>query len=296
MTQTADTMSPGVVPPGVRIYAIGDIHGQYPLLQAMHRAIRRDAATGAADRVVVIHLGDYIDRGGRSSDVVELLSNDPLPDFETVYLRGNHEAFMLDYLDHGAYELWHVNGGLSTLRSYAADQQRIVIPDAHEQFVRNTHLYYQTDDFFFVHAGLKPNLPIAENLERYGEDVFLWERSHLKAPELAWEKTVVCGHTPRPEPVNRDRLIAIDTGCVYFTHPQMGRLTAVRPRLSAIPRHGGSYPRSGRRFAVCPLLPRPDRRSRPSSCPPWPRSCPSRPSPCPPPSRSPTCRGCGRSG
>ena len=135
---------------------------------------------------------------------------------------------MLDYLDHGNYQLWGMNGGTATLRSYTANGQPARIPDAHVQFVRETELYLDTPEFFFVHAGLRPELSVAENLAQCGEDTFLWERDHLDAPELRWEKTVVCGHTPRPEPLNRDRLIDIDTGCVYHLHPHMGRLTAVR--------------------------------------------------------------------
>ena len=81
---------------------------------------------------------------------------------------------------------------------------------------------------FFVHAGLKPHLTIEENLEQNDEKVFMWEREHLGSESFSWEKTVVCGHTPRPEPINRDKLILIDTGCVYHMQPGMGRLTAVR--------------------------------------------------------------------
>jgi serine/threonine protein phosphatase 1 len=69
---------------------------------------------------------------------------------------------------------------------------------------------------------------VEKNKQRFGEDVFLWERSHMEASTLKWEKTVVCGHTPQPDPVNRERLIAIDTGCVYNMHPGLGRLTAVQ--------------------------------------------------------------------
>jgi serine/threonine protein phosphatase 1 len=58
--------------------------------------------------------------------------------------------------------------------------------------------------------------------------VFLWERGHLEADAFAWEKPVVCGHTPRPDPINRDKLLMIDTGCVYHMQPGMGTLTAVR--------------------------------------------------------------------
>lgn len=201
--------------------AIGDIHGCARSLDAL-----LDCLDLAPDDHLVF-IGDYIDRGPDSNGVIARL----LKLAETqrcTFLRGNHETFMLDYFDYKESELWRLNGGLITMQSYLAENGRIEIPDTHVQFVRDTEIYFDTPDFFFVHAGLKPHLSIAENLERFGEDVFLWERSHFDAPELAWEKPVVCGHTPRPFPVNERKLIAIDTGCVYPMHPQLGRLTAVR--------------------------------------------------------------------
>lgn len=134
---------------------------------------------------------------------------------------------MLEYLDEGAYELWKINGGLTTLESYRTSDGPIDLPDDHVDFLRATALYHETEEFFFVHAGLKPHMTIEENLNRAGEDVFLWERGHLNAGRLNWEKPVVCGHTPHADPIDRDRLIMIDTGCVYHQHPHLGRLTAV---------------------------------------------------------------------
>lgn len=172
-------------------------------------------------------VGDYVDRGPNTKAVISRLLA-LAEEHQCTFLRGNHEALMLDYLDHGAYELWGMNGGVATLRSYSNGTLKPGIPDDHVAFIRQTRLHYDTPDFFFVHAGLRPHLTIAQNLEQFGENVFLWERSHLDADTLAWEKPVVCGHTPRPEPLNRDKLIDIDTGCVYHMHPQMGHLTAVR--------------------------------------------------------------------
>ncbi|ARA93953.1 MAG: serine/threonine protein phosphatase [Bacteroidetes bacterium] len=205
------------------LIAIGDIHG---CARTLDRLLER-LAPSADDHLVFV--GDYIDRGPDSNGVISRLL--ALRDqVRCTFLRGNHEALMLGYLDQGEYDLWHVNGGAATLDSYVTDSahRHVDIPTAHLDFIRSTALYADTPDFFFVHAGLKPHLSIAENLARYDEDVFLWERGHLQARELAWEKCVVCGHTPQPEPINRERLIAIDTGCVYHLHPQLGRLTAVR--------------------------------------------------------------------
>lgn len=203
------------------LIAIGDIHGCAKTLEALLDRL----APSPEDHLVFI--GDYIDRGPDSKGVIDHLL-ELRETHRCTFLRGNHEAFMLDYLDNGAFNLWSANGGVSTVRSYTSSRAELNIPDAHEAFVRDTKLYYETPDFFFVHAGLKPDLSIKENLSQSGEDVFLWERSHMRARRLKWEKPVVCGHTPQPEPINRDKLIAIDTGCVYHMHPGLGRLTAVR--------------------------------------------------------------------
>ncbi|NBC18235.1 MAG: serine/threonine protein phosphatase [Bacteroidetes bacterium] len=203
------------------LIAIGDIHGCAATLDAL--LDRLDVASD--DHLIFV--GDYIDRGPNSKAVIDRLL-DLRETTRCTFLRGNHEAFMLDYLDMDAFDLWRMNGGLATLQSYANGQRTIHIPDTHVDFVRQTDLYLDTPDFFFVHAGLRPDLTVQENKQQGSEEVFLWERSHLDAPTLAWEKTVVCGHTPRQRPVNRDKLINIDTGCVYHMHPNMGHLTAVR--------------------------------------------------------------------
>jgi len=202
------------------LYAIGDIHGCIGSLDVL-----LDRLNPSADDHLVF-VGDYVDRGPDSFAVIDRLLDlrDEVP---CTFLRGNHEAFMLGFLDYGDAHSWRMNGGVSTIESYR-QHGHDEIPDTHDTFLRDTELYYQTDDFFFVHAGLRPTRSIAENLEQHGEDVFLWERDHLEASTLPWEKPVVCGHTPQPEPINRDKLIAIDTGCVYHMHPNLGRLTAVR--------------------------------------------------------------------
>jgi len=144
------------------------------------------------------------------------------------FLRGNHEAMMLEYLETGDISLWAINGGLHTLRSYQGPDGEVAIPEAHIRFIRETLLFYQTPDFFFVHAGLDPDKTIVENLNLCSTYTFLWERRHLDAEHVAWEKPVVCGHTPQAEPINRDKLICIDTGCVYYEYSDLGKLTAVR--------------------------------------------------------------------
>ena len=205
------------------LIAIGDIHGCVGTLEAL---MGRLAPTDGDELVFV---GDYVDRGPDSKGVLDYL----IALAEThrcTFLRGNHEALMLEYFDEGVYDLWRVNGGVATLSSYAGPARHVHVPPTHLAFVRGTVLYHDTPEFFFVHAGLRAEMTIRENVRWCGPDVFLWERDHLEASdgEIAWEKPVVCGHTPRPRPINRPKLIGIDTGCVYHMHPEMGRLTAVR--------------------------------------------------------------------
>lgn len=203
------------------LIAIGDVHGCASTLDALIEEL----APTADDHLVFV--GDYVDRGPDSNGVIEQLFRYD-EQYNCTFLRGNHEALMLNYLDEGDFELWRMNGGLATLESYRVDSGMIEIPESHVDFIRETRLFYDHKDFFFVHAGLRPDLTVAENIVICDEHVFLWERSYLHARMLAWEKPVVCGHTPHARPINEEKLILIDTGCVYHAHPKMGRLTAVR--------------------------------------------------------------------
>lgn len=203
------------------LIAIGDIHGCARTLDHLLEVLT------PADSDHLVFVGDYVDRGPDSRGVIQRLL--ALRErYTCTFLRGNHEAMMLGYLDRGDFDLWRLNGGLETLYSYGGAGRPIDIPEAHVAFLHATELYLETADYFFVHAGLKPQYTIRENLLSFGEDVFLWERSHLAAERVAWEKPVVCGHTPRPEPIDRPHLVGIDTGCVYHRHADLGRLTAVR--------------------------------------------------------------------
>jgi len=206
------------------LIAIGDVHGCPGTLGVLLEAL----APKPDDHLVFI--GDYVDRGPDSRGVIERLlaleaaAQDGAGPACT-FLRGNHDQMMLDYIDHGEMDLWRVNGGLSTLDSYRAGG-RLDIPEAHVDFLRRTELFLDTPAFCFVHAGLRSDRSVAENLAEPDARVLLWHRDHLDADLAAWEKTVVCGHTPTPQPLNLPRLINIDTGAVYHRHPGFGKLTA----------------------------------------------------------------------
>lgn len=202
-----------------KFIAIGDIHGCYNSMVALLEKLEP-----YYDRQFVF-VGDYIDRGPASKKVVDYLLEFK-ENVECVFLRGNHEQMLLDALEYGERSMWMMNGGRATLQSYNGDKDTIILPDVHRQFYEQTRLYYDTEDYFFVHAGLSPAKTIADSIEDDSEvQEFLWERSHLNAFETPWEKTVVFGHTPRPKPIQKDKMIGIDTGCV-FDRVGYGKLTA----------------------------------------------------------------------
>lgn len=199
--------------------AIGDIHGCIRTLETLLKKIQNEGS-------VFVFLGDYIDRGPDPKGCIDVLRGFKRH-HTCVFLRGNHEAMLLNAIA-GDYRLWLSNGCHTTLKSYGTDLETLDIPAEHLDFIRSTRLYYETEDYFFVHAGLKPNMKIDEvkKMEN-NEDQFLWERSQFKSQDTVWEKTVIVGHTPVHQPVLRDKLIDIDTGCVY-DKMGYGNLSAIR--------------------------------------------------------------------
>ena len=108
-------------PENTRIYAVGDIHGRVDLLDNLHNLIKADSVHFQARRKVVIYLGDYIDRGPSSRELLDFLIGSPLLDFETVHIKGNHEDILLRFLDDSQIGPdWVTVGGDATLESYAA--------------------------------------------------------------------------------------------------------------------------------------------------------------------------------
>ena len=208
-------------------WAIGDVHGCARTLDALL------ARLGLRPEDEVVFVGDYVDRGPDSFGVIERVIRMQADGAagrgpRTVALRGNHDQMMLDYVDGtGHYELWRANGGLTTLDSYARaghDQ----IPEAHVAFLRATPLVHDTPEAVYVHAGLDPHRSVAEQIVTPDPDVVMWTRNHLNASLEAWEKPVVCGHTPVPEPLDEPHLIDVDTGAVFAgRRPDLGWLTAV---------------------------------------------------------------------
>lgn len=227
--------APPDAPPGSRIYAIGDIHGCLELLRDLHLLIHEDAYRHQAPRNVVVYLGDYIDRGRASRAVIDLLLREPLPGFELVHLRGNHEDTLLRFLeDVTVGPNWLLYGGAETLASYGVQSPVRIndtaafrraqtelaqrLPPAHLSFLRGLPLSHTEGDYLFVHAGLRPGVP----LETQQAEDLMWIRDEFLRSNADFGKIVVHGHTITETPdVQRNR-IGIDTGA-FAT----GRLTCL---------------------------------------------------------------------
>lgn len=200
--------------------AIGDIHGCKKSIEALWKTISIHKSAK------FIFVGDYIDRGPDSKGVIDFLIK-VQSERDCIFLRGNHEQMLLDAVDQDAMNHWLINGGETTLFSYGAELKVSNIPETHLNFIRNTKLYYNTEEYFFSHAGAPPNMSIEESIKLdEAHDYFLWGREHLNSFQTSWEKTVVFGHTPRAFPIRKPNMLGIDTGCVY-NEIGYAKLTAV---------------------------------------------------------------------
>ena len=216
-------LSPGYLSPSRRVYAIGDVHGCASRLNDLHDAILADLAVDPVAKPLLIHLGDYVDRGANSAGTVRRLAGGPvIPGVPMVCLRGNHEQMMLDALT-GARahtRLWLANGGEQTLQSWgvspSADVSRWREAVEREMpFLWSLPSFYRVDNYVFVHAGVRPGVDLA----RQSDQDLLWIREGfldwggVLFPE-ALDTAVVHGHTPTRAPEIAGLRIGIDTGAV----------------------------------------------------------------------------------
>jgi serine/threonine protein phosphatase 1 len=214
------------------IYAVGDIHGRLDLL--VHLLDRIQDEANPAFRNVLVFVGDYIDRGPDSREVVEHLSTLEMPDWQVVFLRGNHDETLLKFLDDPmVYRNWREYGGAETLLSYGVmppsfdDKEDFVtareeflrgFPASHLDFFRRLEDFHVEGDYMFVHAGVRPGVP----LEKQSASDLMWIRNEFLYSDKSFGKMIVHGHTPSERPVRRRNRIGIDTGA-FAT----GCLTAV---------------------------------------------------------------------
>jgi len=191
-----------------RYFAIGDIHGCLSPLERLMEEIR---PLVVPEEDALVFIGDYIDRGPESRQVVELILRIKEEFPNVICLKGNHEDMFLTWVLTGRdYELYLYNGGGTTIRSYLS-QGKFSLPEEHLRFFQSLPLYYETEDYIFVHAGLRPGVP----LEQQDPFDLFWIREEFIYSNYDFGKTVIFGHTPFRKPFVTDRKIGIDTGAVY---------------------------------------------------------------------------------
>lgn len=220
-------------PAGLRIYAIGDIHGRLDLLDGMLATIEADLGMRPAVKPVYVFLGDYIDRGPSSRETIDRLIRHGQTN-ECVFLKGNHELIAIKCLsDRSLFDQWLRLGGMETLNSYQIATHGVnngkrtvelqaafheALPQAHFRFFRDLQTSLALGDFFFAHAGVKPYVDLADQKE----SDLLWIREEFLSSNVDFGKIVVHGHTPVQEVEVGTNRINIDTGA-FAT----GRLTCL---------------------------------------------------------------------
>ena len=223
LQKSADAIVAPKIPDGQRVYCIGDIHGRADLLAQLHKMILSDAA-GYRGAKTILYLGDYIDRGEESRQVIETLLSQPFPDFAAIHLLGNHEQAMLDFmLVPEATASWLYFGGRETLHSYGivlahiptmrdiamlAGQLDRRLPNSHRAFLHDCTESWRCGSYYFVHAGIRPGVA----LDQQTLEDQLWIREEFLYSNANHGVIVVHGHSISQEVEQRNNRIGIDTG------------------------------------------------------------------------------------
>jgi serine/threonine protein phosphatase 1 len=225
-----DTASPAVTG-ARRIYAIGDIHGYDNLLEAMQQAIAADMEQHPAERALIIYLGDLIDRGPNSLKVVDMIIDyraNPPANAQVMCLRGNHDDWLIAFVDDaGVVSPWALKGGLETLTSYGLSKDDVLaavadpdlaealrqqflsaLPKRHKDFMLSLPFSHSDGDYFFAHAGVDPDRPLADQRR---EDL-TWIRDKFLLSRKNFGKVVVHGHSHRDAVESFPNRINVDTG------------------------------------------------------------------------------------
>ncbi|MDB5605174.1 MAG: Metallophosphoesterase [Bradyrhizobium sp.] len=225
------------LPAGLRIYAVGDIHGRLDLLDDLLSRIALDIASRPACSPVYVFLGDYVDRGSSSRETIDRLI-ELRKAKECVFLKGNHELIALKCLsDRALFDQWMRLGGMETLISYGVPPEALAsglasgkqiaelqaafhnaLPQGHLRFFRDLQGWFACGDFFFAHAGVRPNV----ELSHQKESDLLWIREEFLTSNDDFGKIIVHGHTPTLEVEVGPNRVNIDTGA-FAT----GRLTCL---------------------------------------------------------------------
>ena len=222
------------------VYVVGDIHGCHKELIHLQNKIEKDAKKRSGAKLL-IYLGDYVDRGPAVMDCIQSLIDFRPHDFSIIYLLGNHEQMLLDFLAEkkSSLYIWLGNGGLETLKSYGNKMdgyidetmelqydERIrdnflrLLPSSHKDFFHQLQLSYEWENYFFVHAGIDPDTP----LHKQKKNTLLWTRDpKFLDSKKQFEKIIVHGHTPGNSIIRKNNRICLDTG-VFFS----GKLSCIK--------------------------------------------------------------------
>jgi len=205
-----------------RIFFIGDIHGCSLTFKKM---ITKKIDLQKTDELYCV--GDYIDRGPDSKGVVDFILNLRAEGYNVHTVRGNHEQMMLDSMTSiNSYMLWMLNGGEKTLESFGVETARD-LPKIYRDFFHKTTLFFQTDSFIVVHAGL--NFNITDPLK--DKESMLWIRSFSPDERFLQGRLLIHGHTPRTKNYilsqKINSVVNIDGGCVFKNRQDMGNLFAL---------------------------------------------------------------------
>jgi len=220
--------------PGYRAYVVGDAHGRLDLLEQLLGSIEADIAERPSEKTLLVFLGDLIDRGPNSAEVIERLRTYRAPSVRAVFLLGNHEEVLLRVLDGDAALItqWRWFGGTECLKSYGVDPNglallddeaaleavRAAIPKEHADFIASFVDSCRFGDYLFVHAGIRPGVPVGEQ----AQSDLRWIREPFLLDDRDHGCVIVHGHTISEDVDERPNRIGIDTGA-YRT----GVLTAL---------------------------------------------------------------------
>ena len=194
---------------GDNIFVFSDIHGCLDEFNALLETLPLD------DDSELVFLGDYIDRGANSKGVIDRIIA-LTKQYKVTALKGNHEQMFIHFLDDLETPLaasFAFNGGGATLASYSNKVGDYDIPQEDQNFLHSLPLFHETEEYFFVHAGV-PNVPL-KDLSQEHEHELLWIRCEFFESIYDWGKTIIHGHTPIDDCEILPYRINIDTGCVF---------------------------------------------------------------------------------
>ncbi|RWL84602.1 MAG: serine/threonine protein phosphatase [Mesorhizobium sp.] len=227
MTETGIHYLDARGPDGMRLYAIGDVHGRHDLLAAMHRRIASELEYAPASDWRIIHLGDYVDRGPDSKSVIDFLIEARKRDPRNIVLAGNHDIGMLEFLADAEPDGLFMNyGGVQTAQSCGVDLVRDAhwygeagaiarghatlvkaVPRGHVDFLQSLTFSVSFGDFFFCHAGIRPGVP----LDHQNQQDLIWIRDAFHDHPGLFSKVIVHGHTPVSEAEVKANRVNVDT-------------------------------------------------------------------------------------